>query len=187
MCFCKFIACRSTKIQFFSQAVFQRATINDFGEDDVSRIVAYFNTPTEIVSEGHLPDLDAIVNHFRHRIDQYILERVRQLGVCFVKYRPLGGSAGSFVPTPPWIIKKKAVVNVQNSDDDYCFVWSVLAHLHPAQANPHRIHNYTSYASELNLDGLTFPLPVKDIPRFERQNPHTVSYTHLTLPTIYSV
>jgi len=44
--------CRSTKIQFFSQAVFQRATINDFGEDDVSRIVAYFNTPTEIVSEG---------------------------------------------------------------------------------------------------------------------------------------
>jgi len=143
----------------------------------VSRIVAYFNTPTEIVSEGHLPDFDAIVNHFRQRIQQftrrgsgYILERVRQLGVCFVKFRPLG-SAGSFVPTPPWIIKKKAVVNVQNNDDDYCFVWSVLAHLHPARDHSYRIHNYTSYASELNLDGLTFPLPVKDIPRFEQQNP----------------
>ena len=101
--------CRSTKIQFFSQAVFQRATITDFGEDDVSRIVAHFNTPAEIVSEGHLPDFDAIVNHFRQRVEQftrrgrvYILERVRQLGVCFVKFRPLG-SAGSFVPTPPWI------------------------------------------------------------------------------------
>ena len=152
--------CRSTKIQFFSQAVFQRATINDFGEDDVSRIVAHFNTPTEIVSEGHLPDFDAIVNHFRQRVDQftrrgsgYILERVRQLGVCFIKYRLLGGSAGSFVPTPSWIIKKKAVVNVQNSDDDYCFVWSVLAHLHPARDHVDRIQNYTSYASELNLDG----------------------------------
>jgi len=105
-----FTVCRSTKIQFFSQAVFQRATIKDFGEDDVSRIVAYFNSPTEIVSEGHLPDFDAIVNHFRQRIEQftrhssgYVLERVRQLGVCFVKFRPLGGLAGSFVLTPPWL------------------------------------------------------------------------------------
>jgi len=109
-----FTVCRSTKIQFFSQAVFQWATINDFGEDDVSRIVSHFNSPMEIVSEGLLPDYDAIVNHFRQRVDQftrrgsgYILDRIRQLGVCFVKFRPLGGSAGSFVPTPPWIIKKK--------------------------------------------------------------------------------
>jgi len=101
--------CRSTKIVFFSQAVFQRETINDFGEDDVSRIVAHFNTPTEIVSEGHIPDFDAVVNHFRQRVEQftrrgsgYVLERVRQLGVCFVKFRPFG-SAGSFVPTPPCI------------------------------------------------------------------------------------
>jgi len=64
-----------------------------------------------------------------------------------------------------------AVVNVQNNDDDYCFVWSVLAHLHPAGDHSYRIQDYTRYASELNLDGLTFPLPIKDIPRFERQNP----------------
>jgi len=87
-----FIVCTSTKIQFFSQAVFQRATINDFGEDDVSRIVAHFNTPTEILSEGHQPDFDAIVNHFRQRIEQftrrgsgYILERVRQLFVSLFR------------------------------------------------------------------------------------------------------
>jgi len=64
-----------------------------------------------------------------------------------------------------------AVVNVHNSDVDCCFLWSILAHLHPAQANRHRIQNYTRYASELNLDGLTFPLAIKDIPRFECQNP----------------
>ena len=124
------------------------------------------------MSEGLLPDFDAIVNHFRQRVEQftrrgsgYILERVRQLGVCFVKLRPLGGSAGNFVPTPP------PVVNVQNSDDDYCFVWSILAHLHPARYHVYRIQNYARYASELNFDGLTFPLPIKDIPRFKRQNP----------------
>jgi len=64
-----------------------------------------------------------------------------------------------------------AVVNVQNSDDDYCFVWSVLAHLHPAQDHSYRIQNYTRYASELNLDCLTFPLPIIDISCFEHQNP----------------
>jgi len=64
-----------------------------------------------------------------------------------------------------------AVVNVQNNDDDYCFVWSILAHLHPARDHNYRIQNYTSYASELNLDGLTFPLFIKDIPGFKRQNP----------------
>jgi len=94
----------------------------------VSRIVAHFNSPTEIVSEGLLPDFDTVVNHFRQRVEQftrrgsgYVLEHIRQLGVCFVKFRPLGGSAGSFVPTPPWIQNKKAVVNVQKSDDDILF------------------------------------------------------------------
>jgi len=64
-----------------------------------------------------------------------------------------------------------AFVNVKNSDDDYCFVWSIVAYLHPAQCNPRRIQNYAIYASELKVDGLIFPLPTKDVPRFERQNP----------------
>jgi len=53
-----------------------------------------------------------------------------------------------------------ATVNVQNRDDDYCFVWSILAHLHPAQANPHRIQIYTRYASELNLYGCSVFEPI---------------------------
>jgi len=104
--FLQFTVCRSTKLQFFSRAVFQPATINDFGEDDV----AHFNSLMEIVSEGLLPDFDAVINHFRQRGEPftrresgYVLERVRQL--CFVKLRPFGISVGSFVPTPLWIKK----------------------------------------------------------------------------------
>ena len=131
------------------------------------------------MSEGLLLDFDAIVNHFRQRVEQftrrgsgYVLECIRKLKVYFVKFRPLGGSAGSFVPTPPRIKDKRAVVNVQNSDDGYCFVWSILAPLHSARDHRYRIQNYAKYASELNLDGSIFPLPIKDIPRFERQNPN---------------
>jgi len=64
-----------------------------------------------------------------------------------------------------------AVVIIHNSDDDYCFVWSILAHLHPARDHSYHTQNYTRYANELNVDGLTFPLPIRDIHRFERQNP----------------
>ena len=37
--------------------------------------------------------------------------------------------------------------------------------------NPDRLQNYVQYEKTLNLDGLTFPLLVKDIPKFEAQNP----------------
>jgi len=50
-------------------------------------------------------------------------------------------------------------------------VWSVLAALHPGAHNPNRLSNYKPYENSLDISGLTFPLAVKDVPKFERQNP----------------
>jgi len=86
-----------------------------------------------------------------------------------VKFRPLG--AGSFVSTPKCIESKHAVVNIRNQGDDKCFVWSILAHLYPAKKNANRLTNYKQYEHTLNLIGLTFPLPVKQIAKFESLNP----------------
>jgi hypothetical protein len=55
--------------------------------------------------------------------------------------------------------------------DSLCFVWSILAHLHPALRNPNRVAHYKKYLSELNISGLKFPLSVNDVPKFERLNP----------------
>ena len=44
-------------------------------------------------------------------------------------YDSIRGS--SFIPTPSWLKKKRAVVNVLNENDDYCFLYSVLAHKYP--------------------------------------------------------
>jgi len=60
---------------------------------------------------------------------------------------------------------------VKNHNDQKCFVWSILSRLYPASHNPDRLQNYAEYEKTLNLDGLTFPLPVKDIPKFVAQNP----------------
>jgi len=59
---------------------------------------------------------------------------------------------------------------VKNTDSK-CFVWSVLAALHPADHNPNRLSNYVDYENSLDISGLAFPLAVKDVPKFEKQNP----------------
>jgi len=46
----------------------------------------------------------------------------------------------------------------------------VLAALHPAERNPDRLSNYKPYENSLDISGLTFPLAVKDVPKFEKQN-----------------
>ena len=74
------------------------------------------------------------------------------------------------MPTPQWLSKKKCVVNVKNSDSK-CFLWSVLAARHPAEHNPDQLSKYKPYENTLDISGLTFPLAVKDVPKFEKQNP----------------
>ena len=156
-------------MQFRSRGVFQRSVLNEFNEMDVSRIVAYFHTPSVIISPAFAIDLNAAVEHFKQSVDNftklgsgYILQYVDQLSVSFVKFRPLG-QAGSYVPTPTWIRNKHAIINVQNNDHK-CFLWSILSCLDPADQHTYRVQNYTEYEKSLNLDGLTFPMPVKDIP-----------------------
>jgi len=93
--------------------------VNDFGQDDTSRITAYLHTPSVVISEGHPLDLDAVIAHFNERVagftrrgSGYVLAWIDQLSASFLKLRPLG--AGSFVSTPQWIVNKQAVVNIRN-------------------------------------------------------------------------
>jgi len=89
--------------------------------------------------------------------------------ICIAQYRPLHGS--SYIGTPQWLAKKQAVVNIKNTSDAKCFVWSVLAALHPSAINTNRLYNYRPHENTLNTSGITFPMPIKDIPKFEKQNP----------------
>ena len=45
------------------------------------------------------------------------------------------------------------VVNIQNKDYN-CFLWSVLAHLHPPQWKPERVEHYKKYENTLNVKDL---------------------------------
>ncbi len=101
------------------------------------------------------------------------LYSVDGLDVSVVKFNPLDGSGYSKLP--PFIAKKKAVINMKN-DDDQCFKWAVTRALNPVSSHPERVtKELRNQAEELNWDGITFPTKVKDISVWEKNNGKFVS------------
>lgn len=80
----------------------------------------------------------------------------------------------SFIPLPIRLRAKKAVVNVQNSDQK-CFQWAILSALHPSTHHVERVSKYVKYADELDFTGLDFPMQLKNISIYENQNDITVN------------
>ena len=90
------------------------------------------------------------------------------LDISIVKFKPLSGSGYSKLP--PTIAKKKAVINIKN-EDDQCFKWAITRALNPTDKNPDRITKELREQSEkLNWDGITFPVKIKDISVWEKNN-----------------
>ena len=85
------------------------------------------------------------------------------------KWDPL--KASSYIDLPPELKNKKALINMQNTDNK-CFLWSVLRGLNPKDKKAGRIDkDLKSKENTLNMEGIEYPVSLKDIKRFEKQNP----------------
>lgn len=82
-------------------------------------------------------------------------------------YQPLRGS--SYFKLPPFISRKKAGINTKN-DDQQCFKHCINRHRHPTDNHPERVSSLKRFEDELNWEGIEFPMKIKDISIFERQN-----------------
>ena len=83
----------------------------------------------------------------------------------FCKTGELNGS--SYVEIP---LRSNAILSIQNNDK-YCFLWSILASLHPSEIDhPNRISNNNQYFFELNIDAfdVTKGFKCSDMHRFEK-------------------
>ena len=91
-----------------------------------------------------------------------------------VHYDPL--RASSYLHIPAELSRKKACLNIKNRDNK-CFLWCILASLHPIpyQDNPNRASKYYEYEGEMNMNGIEYPVAIKDIDRFEKQNEISVN------------
>ena len=86
-----------------------------------------------------------------------------------VKYDPM--RASSYLPSPKELKAKQRCVNTENNDEK-CFLWSILASLHPLQYRNHldRFSKYREYEDDLNMSRIQYPTDRKDISKFEHQN-----------------
>ncbi|XP_028419265.1 PR domain zinc finger protein 10-like [Dendronephthya gigantea] len=69
----------------------------------------------------------------------WILDEILHLDLSIAQYSPVKGS--SYIPLPSKLKTKKAIINVKNSDNK-CFMWFILAALHPVKLNAERLHHY---------------------------------------------
>ena len=92
-----------------------------------------------------------------------------------VSYKPLRGE--TWLPQPKELADKKAIINMQNKDNK-CFLWCVLRALNPDKNNPQRLDKKLMDKNTLNMEGIDYPVSLKDLNKFEKQNP-TISITVL--------
>ena len=132
-----------------------------------------------IINEG--TDINALYDEMRNQIDERVdllqdtegsgweFEELDKIDILTVGYNPL--RASKYIPLPKFIADKKAVINIQNKDDN-CFMWCVARAISPTEHNAHRIDKKLKEAAKtLNMNGIRAPTPIEDIYKFENQNP----------------
>ena len=91
------------------------------------------------------------------------------LEIHTVAYEPLKGN--SYIPLPPKLAQKKAIINMKN-EDNKCFTWSVLRALNPREEHAERIDKGLKKKEDsLNMTGIAYPVQLNALDKFERQNP----------------
>ena len=96
------------------------------------------------------------------------LHSVINLKLHTVDYIPLRGS--SYIDLPKFIKAKKAVISMKNVDNK-CFLWCILRALNPVEKDKERIDkNLKSKIDTLNMDGIEYPVSLRDINKFESLN-----------------
>ena len=138
---------------------------------------AYFksDTHTNLESTNVKKILAQVIRNILKKINIYqqngsgwYFKEVFHFEIHTVNFNPMRGS--SYIPLPDWISRKKAIINIRNTDDK-CFLWCVLRYLNPKPKNDDRFTDLKQNENTLNTKGIKFPMKVKDITKFEALNP----------------
>ena len=106
---------------------------------------------------------------FQRNGSNWTFKSIICLEIHTVAYEPLKGN--SYIPLPPKLAQKKAIINMKN-EDNKCFTWSVLRALNPREEHAERIDKYiTKKEDSLNMTGIAYPVQLNALDKFERQNP----------------
>ena len=165
---------RNLKIQLSLQI-----QISKLRDEQTITITPWFNSETHAVYSVDslkltiLQPIKTILSNwdsFIHLGSGWSVDEITKLKLSVCKYRPLGGGAARKCPMLPKVLQGKcATMSIACPDDD-CFLYSVLAALYPQKVNAQRYTKYQKYMHTLVADNLTYPVSLKQIPRFEQAN-----------------
>ena len=142
----------------------------------------YFYQKQPIILNEHIMDtLNYLLNQFFDEVkgeieawskrgSGWVIDKILEAYINVAKYQPMQG--GSYMPPPKKLQNKKAIINVQNRDNQ-CLRWAIRAAFFPASKGT-KVTRTSSYPTEdgLNFAGIDFPTPVSQIDKLERQNPN---------------
>ena len=106
----------------------------------------------------------------------WIFDKINSMKISFYKTTEMNGTSHVKIP-----LRTSAILNVQKNDK-YCFIWSILAELHPCQNNyPIRVNNYVQNFNELNFQNFDFTngFRCSNVHRFNELNSLSVNIYEL--------
>ena len=135
----------------------------------------YAATDINSVLSDCVKQLDDRIVEFEGNGSGWVVNRLLLLDTTAWRLDPLRGRSSHDLPE--WIRNTHCVINPQNSDNE-CFRHAVMIALYyervPSQPHRNRISAYAQFYGEPDapkFEGLIYPLTLKDIEQFERQNP----------------
>ena len=133
------------------------------------KIITEATDPHEVYNEM-VDEIEEEVQKVEHAEGSgWVFVEVENLTLHTDIWDPL--KASSYIDLPSELKNKKAIINMKNGDNK-CFLWCVLRALNPTNNPPERIDNdLKSKEDTLNMEGISYPVSLKDINRFEKQNP----------------
>ena len=131
-----------------------------YAHDDKKKIEEYFDSIFEIINVK----IEAWVAEG----SGWEVDKIELVYANVARFQPLRG--GTYLPIPTKLKSKKAVLNVENKDNE-CLKWAIRSALFPPPKgkNPNRPSSYP-VNDGINWSGITFPTQVKQIDKLEEQN-----------------
>ena len=156
---------RSHKISLSCRAKFKKQNDNS---EKIHNIQSHMNV---LLSHNQITDVlnkcfSDLVKHIEERYFEgsgLTLAKIMHMDLHIYMTKVKKGSC--YVAFP---FRTTAVINVQN-DDNKCFLWSLLAALHPpVNDSVSRVSSYKKHESVIKID--KYPVQITDIPKIEMDN-----------------
>ena len=145
-------------------------------EESQERVELAFNSLMTSVYRGSETDqiVDRMIANMKFQIEnpallnsRFVFDDCLYLDVNFHQLNLMRDS--SYLILPDWLVRKKAIVNPHN-DDEECFKWSVITAENAGMKDPQCVSNLRKFMDNYNWSGLEIPVSIKDIGRFETLN-----------------